>query len=167
MLIDYPNKSDIEKFNQRKAKGLIPQNAKIGGGIGIHGTWPRDEIAVENFQNWTNGCVSLKRDEMNELYNMIPIGTKVTITGVNFTSKNNTINFTKGSTRSSYQGYDSKDNKTIQFTIPTYHIPLCAYSTFAVSCIYAKIDVNLGAYKISVVNAYGTSNEIKFIVSPK
>lgn len=79
MLLDYPNKTDLDKFNQRKAQGLIPASAKIGGGIGIHGTWPRDEIAVENFQNWTNGCVSLKRDEMNELYSLIPIGTKVTI----------------------------------------------------------------------------------------
>ncbi len=79
MLIDYPTKSDIEKFNQRKAKGLIPANAKIGGGIGIHGTWPRDEMAVDYFQNWTNGCVSMKRDEVNEVYNMVPIGTRVTI----------------------------------------------------------------------------------------
>lgn len=79
MLLDYPNKADIDKFNLRKAQGLIPANAKIGGGIGIHGTWPRDEVAVENFQNWTNGCISLKRDEMNEFYSLIPIGTKVTI----------------------------------------------------------------------------------------
>ena len=79
MLLDYPTKSDIEKFNQRKAQGLISASAKIGGGIGIHGTWPRDEIAVEKFQNWTNGCVSLKRDEILELYSLLPIGTKVTI----------------------------------------------------------------------------------------
>lgn len=79
MLLDYPTTADIDKFNQRKAQGLIPQSAKIGGGIGIHGTWPKDEDVVENFKNWTNGCVSLKRDEMDEVYAMIPIGTKVTI----------------------------------------------------------------------------------------
>ena len=32
---------------QRKAKGLIPKNAKIGGGIAIHGTWPHDDLAVD------------------------------------------------------------------------------------------------------------------------
>ncbi|MEJ7736080.1 MAG: L,D-transpeptidase [Chitinophagaceae bacterium] len=79
MLFDYPTKADIQKFNQRKAKGLIPANAKIGGGIGIHGTWPRDEMVVDYFQNWTNGCVSLKREEMNEIYSMIPVGTQVTV----------------------------------------------------------------------------------------
>jgi murein L,D-transpeptidase YafK len=80
MLINYPTKADVEKFNQRKLRGAVPKHAKIGGGIGIHGTWPRDEMVVDYFQNWTNGCVSLKRNEMNELYEIIPIGTAVTIT---------------------------------------------------------------------------------------
>jgi murein L,D-transpeptidase YafK len=79
MMLDYPTKADIEKFNQRKAQGILPKSARIGGGIGIHGTWPRDEMVVDYFQNWTNGCVSLKREEMVEIYRMIPIGTKVTI----------------------------------------------------------------------------------------
>ncbi|HCT23557.1 MAG TPA: hypothetical protein DIW54_09585, partial [Chitinophagaceae bacterium] len=34
MMIDYPNKESFEKFNQRKAQGLIPPNAQIGGAIG-------------------------------------------------------------------------------------------------------------------------------------
>lgn len=79
MLIDYPTKVDLEKFNQRKAQGLVPKNAKPGGGIGIHGTWQRDDMAVDLYQNWTNGCISLKREEMDELYDLTPIGTKVTI----------------------------------------------------------------------------------------
>lgn len=79
MDIDYPTKTDIAKFNDRKAKGLIPKNAKIGDGIAIHGTWPHDDIAVDQFQNWTNGCVSLKREDMDELYDMTSIGTSVVI----------------------------------------------------------------------------------------
>lgn len=79
MVLDYPTKADYAKFTERKSKGLIPKTAKIGNGIAIHGTWPRDEMVVDRFQNWTNGCVSLKNDEMEELFNMIPIGTKVTI----------------------------------------------------------------------------------------
>jgi len=79
MLIDFPTKSDIDKFNARKAQGLIPRNAKIGGGIAIHGTWPHDEMAVDLYQNWTNGCISLKNDDVDELYNMLPVGTPVTI----------------------------------------------------------------------------------------
>ncbi|MCG7856303.1 L,D-transpeptidase family protein [Flavihumibacter sp.] len=79
MLIDYPTAADKAKFNERKAKGLIPPKKGIGNGIGIHGTWQRDDMAVDYFQNWTNGCVSLKRSEMIELYDMIPVGTRVTI----------------------------------------------------------------------------------------
>ena len=79
MLIDYPTRADYEKFNQRKARGLVSKTAKIGGGIGIHGTWQRDDMAVDFFQNWTNGCISLKNEEVDELYAIIPVGTPVTI----------------------------------------------------------------------------------------
>jgi murein L,D-transpeptidase YafK len=79
LLLDYPTPADIEKFKTRKARGVIPASAKVGGGIGIHGTWPRDEMVVDYFQNWTNGCVSMKNEEINEVYQLIPIGTKVTI----------------------------------------------------------------------------------------
>lgn len=79
MNIDYPNKADYEKFNDRKAKGLIPQNAKIGNGIAIHGTWQRDDMAIDYFQNWTNGCISIKRPDIEELYDIIPLNTKVII----------------------------------------------------------------------------------------
>lgn len=79
MLIDFPTQTDIEKFNERKAKGLIPKNAKIGGGIAIHGTWPHDEMAVDLYQNWTNGCIALKNSDVDELYDMLPVGTTVTI----------------------------------------------------------------------------------------
>lgn len=41
LLLDYPNQENRAKFNQLKAIGKIPNNASIGGGIGIHGTWPR------------------------------------------------------------------------------------------------------------------------------
>lgn len=79
MLIDYPNEESIERFNQRKATGQIPTYAKIGGGIGIHGTRKEEEFAVDRYQNWTWGCISLKYSDIFELYNLLPIGTKVTI----------------------------------------------------------------------------------------
>ena len=79
MMLDYPTASDYQKFNERKAKGLIPANAKIGGSIGIHGTWPHEEWAVENLQAWTQGCVSMKNEDVEELYNMVSAGTLVII----------------------------------------------------------------------------------------
>lgn len=79
MLIDYPNDESIEKFNQRKALGQIPASAGIGGGIGIHGTRKDEEFAVDRYQNWTWGCISLKYSDIFELYNLLPVGTKITI----------------------------------------------------------------------------------------
>lgn len=79
MLLDYPTRADYEKFNRRKSEGVIPRGARIGGGIGIHGTWNHDEIAVDLYQNWTNGCISLKREDVEELFDYIPMGTRVTI----------------------------------------------------------------------------------------
>jgi murein L,D-transpeptidase YafK len=79
MLIDFPTPADMQKFNERKAKGLIPKNARIGGGIAIHGTWPHDDMAVDLYQNWTNGCIALKNEDVDELYDLVNIGTQVTI----------------------------------------------------------------------------------------
>lgn len=79
LMIDYPNEESIAKFNRRKAAGIIPANAQIGGGIGIHGTWPHEDFAVDAYQNWTEGCISTKNKYVQELFDMLPIGTKVDI----------------------------------------------------------------------------------------
>ncbi len=77
--IDYPNAESIEKFNIRKAEGLIPANAKIGGEIGIHGVWPHEDYAIDQYQNWTEGCISTKNNYIQELFELLPIGTTVII----------------------------------------------------------------------------------------
>jgi murein L,D-transpeptidase YafK len=77
--IDYPNAESIEKFNIRKTEGLIPSNAKIGGEIGIHGVWPHEDYAIDQYQNWTEGCISTKNNYIQELFDILPIGTTVII----------------------------------------------------------------------------------------
>ena len=79
LLLDYPTDVSVQRFNERKAKGLLPKNAKIGNGIAIHATRPSEEWTVDNFYNWTDGCVSVKYTEMKDLYSYIPVGTNVTI----------------------------------------------------------------------------------------
>ena len=79
LLLDYPNDISFKKFNERKQKGLLPRNAKIGGGIAIHATRPGEEWTVDNFYNWTDGCISVKYTEMKDLFSYIPVGTPVKI----------------------------------------------------------------------------------------
>lgn len=79
LALDYPNAESYRRFEERKAQGLIPQNARIGGSIGIHGTWPKEDFAVDAHQNWTLGCVSTKNDFIREIYNQLPVGTRVEI----------------------------------------------------------------------------------------
>ena len=80
LLLDYPNDMSVQKFNERKQKGLIPKNARIGDGIAIHATRPEEEWTIDNFYNWTDGCISVKYTEMKDLFSYIPVGTSVTIT---------------------------------------------------------------------------------------
>jgi lipoprotein-anchoring transpeptidase ErfK/SrfK len=79
MGLDYPTKESLEKFKEWKQHGEIPANASPGGGIGIHGTFPHEDFVIDRYKNWTNGCISLKREDIEDLYSYIPIGTQVTI----------------------------------------------------------------------------------------
>jgi murein L,D-transpeptidase YafK len=79
LLLDYPNPESRRKFEERKKAGKIPTKARIGNGIAIHGTRPESEWTVDNFVNWTDGCISVKYTEMKELYALIPQGTPVTV----------------------------------------------------------------------------------------
>jgi murein L,D-transpeptidase YafK len=79
MGIDYPTKESLEKFNLRKQRGEIPALARPGGSIGIHGTWPGEDFVVDRYDNWTLGCISMKRSDVQDLYSYVPVGTPVTI----------------------------------------------------------------------------------------
>lgn len=78
-LLDYPNAASEEKFNMRKSRGLIPRHAKIGGGIGIHGSRPGVQQGIDLRINWTNGCIGMKNADINELARVIQVGTPVVI----------------------------------------------------------------------------------------
>lgn len=79
MALDYPTRESYEKFRLRKLRGEIPANARIGGGVGIHGTWPHDDYIIDRYKNWTMGCISMKNRDIEDLYSYLPVGTRVTI----------------------------------------------------------------------------------------
>ncbi|PUZ20509.1 L,D-transpeptidase catalytic domain [Chitinophaga costaii] len=82
MLLDYPNETSWTRFHDRQSRGVIPANATIGDGVGIHGVEEAAGINdqyVEQRINWTLGCISLKSADIAELYNVLKVGTPVVI----------------------------------------------------------------------------------------
>jgi murein L,D-transpeptidase YafK len=66
--IDYPNASSWTKYKTAKKKGAVGAKESIGGEVGIHGVPEGCDYAIDEKQNWTLGCISLKRNDVNELY---------------------------------------------------------------------------------------------------
>lgn len=77
--LNYPTQESLAKFQSRKQRGEIPSWASPGGGVGIHGCWPKEDFVVDRYTNWTNGCIALKRADVIDLYSYIPVGTPIHI----------------------------------------------------------------------------------------
>lgn len=64
--VSYPNEADRQ---QAHAQGVDP-----GGDIMIHGgnspAWPYD---------WTDGCIAVSNDEIEEIWSLVPMGTPIRI----------------------------------------------------------------------------------------
>lgn len=69
--IDYPNTSSWEKFKKRKAEGKLSSDATIGGEVGIHGVPVGMDELIDQKSNWTLGCISLKTNDITDLYKSI------------------------------------------------------------------------------------------------
>lgn len=72
LIIDYPNASDRTDYDRNQRSGLIPSGVGIGGRIEIHGGGS-DII--------TDGCVSMTDEEIDLLFDLVEVGTPVTIIG--------------------------------------------------------------------------------------
>jgi murein L,D-transpeptidase YafK len=72
-------------INRVRAGRKPPWNTKLGGWVGIHGypTKLQNKIWTVLYypkpHNWTDGCIAMWSDEIEELYEMTPIGSKVRI----------------------------------------------------------------------------------------
>lgn len=78
--IDYPNKESWKKFNDRIANNELPDDASIGGEIGIHGVPEGMDELIDQGVDWTLGCISLKTSDIKDLYKSISDSTVVKIT---------------------------------------------------------------------------------------
>lgn len=96
MQLDYPNlldawygyKNKIITANEFKNittaiknNGIAPQDTKLGGYIGIHGLGKTTDqkLAIQSEINWTQGCIAMTNDEINDLKKYVAIGTRVII----------------------------------------------------------------------------------------
>ncbi len=74
LLLNYPNKDDMQRYRNNVKRGVIPGHIDAGGLIEIHGH------GNQGF-NWTNGCVALSDREMDLLYRQASLNTPVIIVG--------------------------------------------------------------------------------------
>ena len=77
--IDYPNNDSWKKHNKAKQDGIIPEGSDIGGEIGIHGVPKGMNKLIDLKSNWTLGCISLRNDDVNEIYPYITENTDIII----------------------------------------------------------------------------------------
>ena len=74
LVISYPNEEDLEYFSNLKKRGLLTANASIGGGIEVHGEGNKG-------YDWTQGCIALRNQDIDRLFDIVQVGTPVTIVG--------------------------------------------------------------------------------------
>ena len=73
LLISYPNARDSE---QARLRGVSP-----GGNIEIHGLpkWMHYVGSAHALMNWTDGCIGVTNQEIEEIWNLVPDGALVEI----------------------------------------------------------------------------------------
>lgn len=91
--LDYPNLEHARKAlesgmigarDYRAVEGarsdgrLPPQNTPLGGHIGIHGVGAGEPAIHERF-NWTNGCIALGNDQIDDLARWMKPGRRVVV----------------------------------------------------------------------------------------
>jgi L,D-peptidoglycan transpeptidase YkuD (ErfK/YbiS/YcfS/YnhG family) len=70
LLLDYPNREDYQRVS-RLNHGKRP---RLGGMIEIHGEGGKNV-------DWTKGCIALSNSDIDEIYRLVDVGTRVFIVG--------------------------------------------------------------------------------------
>lgn len=91
--IDYPNMDETrraikeDRISYLEYQALVtawlngkppPQNTSLGGYLGIHGLGSGD-VEIHQQINWTDGCVALTNEEIDELAELVTVGTRISI----------------------------------------------------------------------------------------
>jgi len=88
--LSYPNVDDAERgysrglidagewadvFLANLSGGAPPWRTPLGGRVGIHGFGDRPFLTVD----WTEGCIAVRNEDIEYLYDVVPVGTAVVI----------------------------------------------------------------------------------------
>ena len=65
-------------YNKLRKNKTPSQNTRLGGQIGLHGIGLADPT-IHPWLNWTNGCIAVTNDEIDELYRLLSVGDLVHI----------------------------------------------------------------------------------------
>jgi len=79
---DLITRAQFDRIIDALKKGRIPpQNTPLGGLIGIHGIGPANgaRLRIHRALDWTQGCVALTNEDIEELRRYVRKGTKVVI----------------------------------------------------------------------------------------
>lgn len=77
--VNYPTAASYVKHNDAKKQGHIKNNSGIGGEIGIHGVPEGKDDWIDNNEDWTAGCISLKNEHIREIFASVQTGTEIEI----------------------------------------------------------------------------------------
>ncbi len=73
------DESQWQLIRRASEAGKVPsQRTPLGGQIGIHGIGSGDRQVHQDF-NWTNGCIAITNEEIDELLQWVKVGTPVEI----------------------------------------------------------------------------------------
>jgi len=93
MALNYPNLDHTERayqehrINAREYRALRydldrgrppSQNTSLGGQLGIHGVG-RGDLKVHESVNWTEGCIAVTNEQLQELAKWVAVGTRVVV----------------------------------------------------------------------------------------
>jgi murein L,D-transpeptidase YafK len=94
--INYPNVNDAQRalknglisrdeyrsiLHAHVSGDIPPQNTALGGAIGIHGIGheTKDKLEIHEISDWTQGCIAMRNEEVDQLKRFITVGTKIKI----------------------------------------------------------------------------------------
>lgn len=77
--LNYPTVETWKKYGMAKQNGLLKFGDSIGSNIGLHGLpQNEDNLNIKN-KNLTDGGIALKNSDINEIFDIIKVGTYIEI----------------------------------------------------------------------------------------